>query len=224
MMRFVLIFALIVSAFSIQAQTDTSMLTKYSYEYRFNDGLYLNFSQFLNNNPTSFDFLSIESNDNTQSIIEAMEEAKAVSYFDEFGIETKININDIWGCCINGRPHVMWENKFRQIPYIGSISHFVANVTIYYDRMHDPYYDPYYYYSSVPTRQYTNEVIQLVIDMKTGNIMEFNQNNVSMILARDNELYKEFSKLNKRKKRKLLFSFIRRYNEAHPLFFPLNTN
>jgi hypothetical protein len=224
MMRFVLIFIVIISAFSTQAQTDTSMLIEYSYGYKFNDGLYINFSQFLNNNPTNFEFINIELNNNTQDIKEALEQAKTVNYYDEFGIETNINIKDIWGCCINGRPHVMWKNEFRQIPYIGSISHFVANVTVYYDRMNDPYYDPYYYYSTVPTRQYSNEVVQMVIDMKTGNILEFDQNNISKLLARDIELYEEFSKLNKRKKRKLLFSFIRRYNEAHPLFFPINSN
>ncbi|HXK82608.1 MAG TPA: hypothetical protein PLO05_10660 [Bacteroidales bacterium] len=223
-MRIKLLILFIVSMVTLKAQTDTSMLIEYSYGYKFKDGLYINFAQFLENNPTRFNFITIDTDQTSQDIIENLEQSKTINFFNEFGIETSININEIWGCCVNGKPHVMWKNEFRLIPYIGSISHFVANITVYYESMHDPFYDPYYYYSSVPSRQHSNELVQMIIDMKTGKILEFNTDNISKVLARDSSLFKEFSELSKRKKRKLLFSFIRRYNENHPLYLPKNTD
>ena len=41
---------------------------------------------------------------------------------------------------------------------------------------------------------------------------------VETILKRNNKLYEEFMSLSKRKKRQLMFYYVRKYNEATPLY------
>jgi hypothetical protein len=39
---------------------------------------------------------------------------------------------------------------------------------------------------------------------------------------KDEELYEEYMKLPRKKKRDLMFVYIRKYNERNPLFIPVN--
>lgn len=205
---------------SLFSQSDTSQMVKYSYDYVFVEGLYLNFDDFKNNAPISYENIIIEGADVGMEFFESLNLAKKISYFDEFGIKKIIEKSQIWGYCKNRRPYVMWNNEFRLLPYIGSISHFVANITVYHERVNDPFYDPYSYYSTTPNSYYTSELVQMIIDMETGEILTFNQNNVGALIKRDPTLYEEYTKLRKRKKRKLMFYYIRRYNDSHILYFP----
>jgi hypothetical protein len=42
---------------------------------------------------------------------------------------------------------------------------------------------------------------------------------VELLLARDKGLYDEFKKLSNKKQKEQIFRYIRRYNEAHPVYF-----
>ena len=46
----------------------------------------------------------------------------------------------------------------------------------------------------------TEELKQFIIDMETGNILEYSVKNVESILKREPQIYDEFSKLRKRKR------------------------
>jgi hypothetical protein len=204
------------------SQSDTVNMVPYSYEYAFVDGVYLGFDQFRDNNPVFYDNIIIESDELIDDFFEAFNNAEQISFYDEYGIKQTIAKSELWGYCKNGRPYVMWNKEFRLLPYIGSISHFVANVTIYHETVHDPFYDPYSYYSTTPNRYYTSELRQMIIDMETGQILDFDEHNVGILLERDEGLSEEYAKLSKRKKRKVLFYFIRRYNDSHLLYFPIS--
>ena len=43
----------------------------------------------------------------------------------------------------------------------------------------------------------------------------------SLLLMKDNELYEEYVQLSKRKKKDLMFVYIRKFNEKNPLFIPV---
>ena len=62
-------------------------------------------------------------------------------------------------------------------------------------------------------------MMQYLLDFETGKIYEFDYQSVEKLIAKDIELFEEFSKLRKRKKRKLKFLYIRKYNKKHPIYF-----
>jgi hypothetical protein len=100
------------------------------------------------------------------------------------------------------------------IPIIGTISYFVASQKVY----EYPYYtDPFSFYSEPTERIETN---QYFLYFRTGQIFNYSYKNLDPIFATDEEFYKEWTKLSRRKKRKLLFVYLRKFNIKHPLKLP----
>ncbi len=60
------------------------------------------------------------------------------------------------------------------------------------------------------------------MDFYTGNRVDFNLENLENMLKRDDEIYKEFMALSRKKKKEQANRFIRKYNEKHPVYFPKN--
>jgi hypothetical protein len=125
---------------------------------------------------------------------------------------------------------------------MGMICHFVADVTTYDSRYNNPYgyYDPYYYspygynnyyspyypYSPYysPYRQSNmsrNELKQYLIDFEDGKVLEFDVDNTELLLMKDDKLYEEYVQLPRRKKKELMFVYIRKFNENNPLYLPV---
>ena len=129
-----------------------------------------------------------------------------------------VKTSDIWGYARKGSLYIQKGELFNRMPVLGSICHFVANVTVYNDRHYDPYYN--YSYNVQPNT--TNELRQFILDFETGKVLEYNYESVLIILMRDEELYEEFNNLKKRKKREKKFLYVRKYNEKYPLYFPVN--
>ena len=50
--------------------------------------------------------------------------------------------------------------------------------------------------------------------------MEFTLDNTKRLLMKDAELYEEFVKERKKKQKDLMFIYLRKYNEKHPLMLP----
>jgi hypothetical protein len=62
-------------------------------------------------------------------------------------------------------------------------------------------------------------VQQYVLDMQTGKVFDFILPNMEELYKRDEALYKEFMELKKGKRRKMMFFYLRKYNEKHALYF-----
>ena len=198
-----------------------SAMVAYSYGYNFKNGIYLNFGQFRNNTPVSIESVVCNyDKDKYDDIYECIDNSVNLKYYNEYGILTETETKTLWGYCRNGKPYVNWSNGFRQIGFIGSVCHFVATVIVYQDMNPTPYYDPYSYNYSGTNQYYTSELHQLIIDMSTGAILDFEVQNVERVIQCDTVLYKEFTDLSKRKKRNMMFYYIRKFNENHPLFLP----
>jgi len=124
-----------------------------------------------------------------------------------------------------------------RITFIGNICHFVADITTMDSRYYSPYgYDPYYspysyssyynpyspYYS--PYRQSSlarNELKQYLIDFESGKVLEFDVENTELLLMKDTKLYDEYVQLSRKKKKELMFVYIRKFNEKNPLYIPV---
>jgi len=214
-------------------------MVKYTPDFRFNDGIYLNFDQVKLNSPipkakilTSIDY-------NDREFFNKILESDKIYFYDNMGVRQEIAKNTIWGYSRNGVMYVQIQESFNRITFVGSICHFVADITTYDSRAYsspygyyDPYYSPYGYsnyynpYSSYysPYRQSSmtrNELKQYLIDFESGKVLEFNVENTELLLMKDNQLYEEYVQLSRKKKKELMFVYIRKFNEKNPLYIPV---
>ncbi len=189
----------------------------YDAAFEFKDGVFLSIQQFKNNNPIHYAATNLPNpgNDNFNDILQ---EKGGFQYFDAYGNEQFVNYDSIWGYAYKDNVYIAWGGNFHLLSYIGSISHFVAIVTVYNDYMDSPFYDPYYYPYNTYSNHSSREAVQLLLDVSSGNILDFTPENVACLLKNEPELKDEFLKLRKRKRRKMMFYYVHRYNERNPLY------
>ena len=59
-----------------------------------------------------------------------------------------------------------------------------------------------------------------MIDFETGKAYEYDRNNLEMLLMKDPELYEEFVSLRNRNQKKMMFVYLRKFNERNPVMLP----
>jgi len=220
-------------------------MVKYSPEFKFNDGIFLDFEQVKQNKPipkakllTSFDY-------NDREFFKKVLEMEKIYYYDDIGVRQEIEKSSLWGYARNGILYIQVQEGFNRITFVGNICHFVADITTedsrynnypyspygYYDPYYSPYsygnsyspyssYSPYYspYNRSPSTR---SELLQFIIDWETGKVMDFETENTELLLMKDPVIYEEYVRLSKSKKKDLMFVYIRKFNEKNPLYLPV---
>jgi hypothetical protein len=176
---------------------------------------------------------SIDYND--KEFFKKILEGEKIYFYDNIGVRQEIPRNSIWGYSRNGVLYIQIQDNFNRITFVGNICHFVADVTSYDSRSsyspygyYDPYYSPYgysnYYSPYSPYRQSNmarNELKQYLIDFESGKVLEFDVENTELLLMKDNQLYEEYVQLSRKKKKELMFVYIRKFNEKNPLYIPV---
>jgi hypothetical protein len=219
----IIILATILIGFSLSSNSQDTIpqgYVKYTPSFKFKEGLYLNFLQVKENNPVPKSQIVTDINYNSFDFYEKLFESDEISLYDNLGVKKDLKLNEIWGFCDKGVLYINMNEEFNRIPVFGSIGHFIANKTYteYDPYRYNPYrtYDSYYYdYGSTKT-----VLMQYLLDFETGKIYDFNYKSVELLLSKDAELYEEFVSLSKRKKKKLKFLYIRKYNNKHPVYLP----
>ncbi len=208
----------------VNAQQDSLNRVKYTPEFRFTDGLYLNFSQVKTNNPIPPTRIISRNDPGDFNFFRDLVENKSISYFDGFGAQKEISTEKIWGFCQEGKLFINYNDEFNRIPIIGQACHFISDVTVidtysdpyYYDR-YDNFYNPYYHRPYNRTSR-SREMRQYIMRFETGEILSYNRESILVVLMEDPELYEEYNSLRKRKQSDLMFFFLRRFNEKHPIY------
>ena len=228
-MRCLTVLLLLLVTVGATAQEDSARRVRYTPEFLFNDGLYLNFGQVRNNAPVPA--IRIISSDDPfdHNFYRNLVKNKTIGYFDAFGAQHEVQTIQIWGYSQDGKLYVQYNDEFNRIPIIGRVCHFIADVTIvnsYYDPYYYDYYNygrynPYYHRSNYPRTTRSKEMRQYLLDFETGKVMPFDRSAVQAMLMEDPELYDEFMSLKKKKQNELLFFFIRRLNEKNPVYLPV---
>jgi hypothetical protein len=208
-------------------------MVKYTPDFRFNDGIYLNFDQVKLNSPIPKAKLLTSVDYNDRDFFKRVLESEKIFFYDDMGVRQDIEKNTIWGYARNGVIYVQIQENFNRITFVGSICHFVADITTYDSRnynspygYYDPYYSPYgysnyynpynsyyspYYPYSQPTTR--TELKQYLIDFESGKVMEFDIENTKLLLMRDSQLYEEYVQLSKKKQKELMFeNLMKRYH------------
>ena len=226
------------SFFRVSGQ-DQSGRIKYTPDFKFKDGIYLNFDQVKSNSPIAKAKLLTSADYNDRDFFKKVFESGKIYFYDEMGVRQEVDKSNIWGFARNGVLYILVQDNFNRITFFGNICHFVADVTTYDTRYnnyspygyYDPYssygygsYSPYGSYYSPYSQQSMprNELKQYVIEFETGKVMEFTVENVEILLMKDSTIYDEFVKLSRGKKKELMFVYIRKFNEKNPVFLPVN--
>lgn len=234
-LSFILIAFLTPNLFAQGTERD---MVEFTPDFRFNDGIFLTFEQVKENKPISKAKILTSAEYNDRDFFKQVFSNDNIYFYDAMGIRQEINTEDIWGYSRNGILYVQIQGGFNRITYVGNICHFVADITTYDRRYYgspynyyDPYYSPYsynyyspyyspYYMPYRPTTVARNELVQYMIEFETGKMIEYDVKNVEMLLMKDPELYDEFMKLSRKKKKQMMFLYLRKYNEKHPLYLP----
>jgi hypothetical protein len=233
--------SIITSSFSeasVSGQEKEGMI-KYTPDFKFTDGIYLNFDQVKANSPIPKAKLLTSADYNDRDFFNKVFSSDRIYYYDEMGVRQEVEKNNIWGIARNGVIYVMIQGNLNRITFVGNICHFVADVTTYDSRSnyyspygyYDPYNSPYSYRSYYPYSSYyspyrqqsaaRNEMQQHIIDFETGKILEFTVENVELLLMKDPTVYDEYVQLPRKKKKELMFVYIRKFNEKNPLYLPV---
>ena len=232
--RFRILFLLILFTVGIPmlrlSGQDKEGMVKYTPDFRFTDGLYLNFDQVKLNNPIPKSKLLTSLDYNDREFFKKILEGEKIYFYDNMGVRQEIERSSLWGYSRNGVLYIQVQDNFNRITFVGNICHFVADITTIDSRSYnspygyyDPYYSPYGYsnyynpYSSYysPYRQpgvARNELKQYLIDFESGKVLEFDVTNTELLLMKDSQLYDEYVQLSRKKKKELMFVYIRKFN------------
>ncbi len=241
----VTLIAFVIASGMISAvQRDT--LVQYTPDFKFRDGIYLNFDMVKANSPIPKAklFTSVDYND--KDFFDQVISSEKIYFYDNMGVRQEIEKDAIWGFARNGVLYIKVQGTYNRITFFGSIIHFVADVTTtttgynpygYYD----PYYSPYrsfyspYYYSPYSSRYYDpygmggypyrnnpsrTDLRMFMIDFESGKSFEYDLENLEVLLMKDPELYEEFVSMRNKNQKKLMFVYLRKFNEKHPIFLP----
>jgi hypothetical protein len=221
------IFYLTLLIFGIQynlfPQTDsTSNKIKYNSEFRFTEGFYLNFDQVKNNNPVPKSRVISTFDYDDPDFFDKILSKNKIYYFDNIGNKKELASASLWGYSRNGGIFIKIEDGFYRITLIGSICHFVATHTTYSNAYASPYYyNPYIDpYMAGTAGNPNTEMKQYILDFSTGRVMDYSVEGIEVLLMADPELHDEYMLLGKKKKKQLMFVYIRKFNERNPLYFP----
>ena len=213
-------------------------MVKYTPEFRFTDGIYLNFDQVKLNSPIPKSKLLTSIDYNDREFFKKILEGDKIYFYDNMGVRQEVAKNTIWGYSRNGVIYIQVQDNFNRITFVGNICHFVADVTTIDSRSYNSpygYYDPYYspysyssyynpyspYYSPYRSNMTRNELKQYLIDFESGKVLEFDISNTELLLMKDDKLYEEYVQLSRKKKKELMFVYIRKFNENNPLYIPV---
>jgi len=231
-----LLLLLLSAVLTFAQKADT--LVRYTPDFKFRDGIYLNFDMVRSNSPIPKAKLLTSVDYNDKDFFTEILAGDKIYFYDNMGVRQEIDKSSLWGFSRNGVLYRKIQDNFNRITFFGSIIHFVADVTTS-DQMYNPYgnypynyYSPFYspYYSSYnpysygyPYRQSPvsrTDLKMFMIDFETGNEYEYNLKNLEMLLLKDPELYEEFVSMRNKNQKKMMFVYLRKYNEKHPVLLP----
>lgn len=171
------------------------------------DGVYFSFQDVRNNAPNLTVKDLFKSYYDTTFTIKQWATAPELYYKDKNGERQHLSYDSLWGYSEAGVPFIALTHRFHRISTVGSISLFREFYPVVREGM-----------TPVVT-DVKGTSTDRILDFETGEIKEYSLENFSTLLMRDEELYKEFSKIEKPKaKRKKAYVYLEKYNEKHPMF------
>ena len=205
----ILFLILILYSCTLQSQGN---FVKYTFDFEFEEGLYQTFDEFKNNSPSIKTYAIVTINDAFLEQFREKVSVKRIEYIDRNGKQGSLKRKEVWGVCSDGKIYILINRSFQRIDRIGSMIYFTAQL--------DPEYN-----TASPARGSGTVtgviVVGCLLDFQTGEILSYCYGDFLTILERDTVLYNEYISIKRKKKRKyMMFSYMREYNERNPIYFP----
>ena len=199
---YIFLFALLSLSVSVCAQENTSVpSTAYP-----PDGVYFSFSAFRNAKPDLIKTQLIKSVYSGDFTIKQWSNTENLFFTDPAGTKQSVVRESIWGFAENGTLYLHLGNKFHRISLLGQISYFLESYPVIKGNM-----------APVVTETKATATYRM-LDMETGDIVDYTVENLQELLAPDENLFNEFKAITSAKqKKKKMYSFMERFNTAHPL-------
>ncbi len=220
MKKISILFIIVFFNLQVFSQNDTipEGLIKYTGSFKFTDGIFLNFSQVKGNRPIPKSKIVTDIDYEAYDFFEKILDMEKINLYDRLGNMLEVDIDKIWGFSDKGILYINYNREYNRIPMLGKLCHFIANKTFTQYNSYD-----YYRYNSYYNTPTTNtEMRQYILDFETGKIYSYELRSVEALLMKDPELYDEFNRLRRGRKKKMIFLYIRKYNTKHPLYLPKN--
>jgi hypothetical protein len=220
---FYLIILVCVFGFNQSIAQSASDSLVYNNDFRFNDGIFLNFSQVKNNKPIPSRNIISKANFKESDFIQKTLEQEELSYFYD-GQKHTIKRSQIWGYSNNGILYIFFRKDFFRIINNGTIATFMTKIEserYYYGPDINNQYNSFSDLSGFQSQTVT-ELEQYLLDFRNGTMYENSAEHVALLISDDQTLLEEFSNLKRRKRKYLALSFIYRYNQKHLTYLPKN--
>jgi len=195
---------------------------QYTVDFKFSSGIYLDIEQLKANSPIPVSRIVTTISSDEPDFFEQILQEPNFQITDNLGSVIDIETDKVWGYASRGILYINYADEFNRVPVFGRISQFLAMIIVEYPAAYDPMLSSQYQVPGYPMTTTKKELRQFLFDYNTGKILDFTPGNLEKLLADDSILHSEFKKLSNRKKRKEQFLYLRKFNEAHPVFFPKN--
>lgn len=198
----IMLFCFAICSHRLFSQTDS---VKYSKDFAFNEGFYLSYDEFKNNDP-SIEKYFIEKN-------------RKIFYYDKDGSRKKLRKHKFWGVCIHGRIYVYIEQALYELTNIAAISTISgASQSIKIDTVLD-------HPLSQPRKKNAKTYkVLFLMDFNSGNIYGYYPEDLQLLIKPDKELYSVYKSIKGyQKKKSLIFTYKTKFNERNPIYFPAKT-
>lgn len=185
--------------------------------YEFKDGVYRNSASLYANQPeiTEFTIKKAEQGNEIYTIYQPCPDSSDQKKICE--------ITDAWGFVYQKNLYLAVSvGGFFRAQIVGALVHFIDVESILVEHTPNFSSSPYYYSNfnyDMPTYSRRNTASEYIINIVTGEKIFFTYRNFRNFLKRkDTELYNEL--IHSKQKRKLIYFFLMKYNDRHPLSIP----
>jgi hypothetical protein len=147
--------------------------------------------------------------------------------YDDQGVRVVVNNRNIWGYAYMGTMYLQIGGRFHRLLSEGMLSRIIASATVWEElgpgsgeaEGYLPYstsskrYNPVYF--EVARRK---EI--LLLNFEDNLLTAFSPEALMSKLEKDSVLYREYSSLGDRKRKKRMVEYVKIYNQRHPIYFP----
>jgi hypothetical protein len=204
----------LVSVLPFRGQTDSVICDA---NCRVTEGIYLSYDDFRSNRPLIRE--QIESNINKDQLdFFGKILSQPAFVFDYNGQKISKDSRSTWGYYQNNVLHVNYNGDYYRVPVFGSICYLVAQVEVVSPALYSPVYGGGMG-MGMGTTVHTKEIRNFLMSFYDGIISPFSQDLAEKLISRDTDLYKEFKSLKSKQQKDQVARYIRKYNEAHPVYF-----
>ncbi len=170
------------------------------------EGVYTSFSAFRNGNPDILKSQFVKPVSDADYTIRQWVNSDKMSYHDSADAPQNFDPRQFWGLVEKGTLYIFLGNKFHKINTLGSISYFLESYPVIKGNM-----------APVVTEARSTSAYRFM-DMETGEILDYNVENLLTLLEKDEPLHLEYkSILSQKEKKKKMFIYMEKFNIKHPL-------